>query len=267
MNGQLAEAETGARICIAGMHRSGTSTVAQLLHMCGLYLGNEEDLFRPRPDNPEGFWENRKFVSLNQQIMEAFGAGWDFPLPLEPGWHEDKRIRPISGMAEGLLEEFDGHEPWGWKDPRNSLTMPFWTRLIPDLRVVICLRNPLEVAQSLRKRGNSSPAFSVNLWEVYYRRLLDVLQDDRYIVTHYQAYFRHPLAELRRLLDFLRMPASDQLVAHARSSALKDLRHHSSTTQQMLESGLSTQVVELYLQLCEQADWDHEVPSARMAMG
>lgn len=46
-------------VCIAGFHRAGTSMVARLLARSGVYLGPEEDLLAPAPDNPEGFWENR----------------------------------------------------------------------------------------------------------------------------------------------------------------------------------------------------------------
>lgn len=259
--------DSAAQVCIAGMHRSGTSTLAQLLHLCGLYLGREDDLFRPRSDNPEGFWENRKFVLLNERLLETFGAGWDLPQPLEAGWHKDERLLPIRTEARRLLEQFDGSEPWGWKDPRNSLTLPFWASLLPEVKVVVCLRNPLEVALSLRRRGNSSRAFSMNLWEVYHRRLLDALPEERYVFTHYGAYFYRPLTELRRVLDILRMPASDQLVAHARSTALKDLRHHRFTTRNLLDSGVTSRVSDLYLRLCERANWDDDFSSARKTVG
>ena len=66
-------------VCIAGMHRSGTSMVTSLLKDCGLYLGAEEDLIEKAPDNAEGFWENKKFVGLNEDIVAHFGGTWDKP--------------------------------------------------------------------------------------------------------------------------------------------------------------------------------------------
>ena len=54
--------------CIAGMHRSGTSMVARALHEAGLYLGEEPDLMRPGPDNPEGFWERTEVVAVNDAL-------------------------------------------------------------------------------------------------------------------------------------------------------------------------------------------------------
>ena len=29
---------------------------------------------------------------------------------------------------------------WGWKDQRNSLTLPFWEDLLPGLKTVIVVR-------------------------------------------------------------------------------------------------------------------------------
>lgn len=254
MNGL--RAESIAPVCIAGMHRSGTSTVAQLLYKCGLYLGPEDDLFAAGPANPDGYWENKHFVAINRQILEVYGGGWDLPPYMPEGWHEEEALRPLREEAGQLLGEFEGGEPWGWKDPRNCLTLPFWTSLLPDAKVVVCLRNPLEVALSLRRRGNSTFAFGLNLWTVYHQRLLDALSAEQYIVTHYEAYFYRPQAELRRVLDFLRLPASEQLIAQARTSTMKSLRHHSFTTQQVLDANPPPQLSELYLRLCREAGWD-----------
>lgn len=247
-------------VCIAGMHRSGTSTVAQLLYQCGLYLGREDKVFASGSDNPDGYWEHKELRSINERILEVFGGGWDLPPSLPAGWHTDRRLRALRSEAEKALGEFEKHERWGWKDPRNSLTLPFWSELLPEARVVICVRNPLEVALSLRRRAMSSRAFALNLWWTYNRSLLDALPEDKYVVTHYEAYFYRPTVELRRVLDVLNLPASDQLVARARSTTLKDLRHHSMTTRQLLEANVPRQLTKLYERLCQLAGWNGDSP-------
>ena len=42
--------------------------------------------------------------------------------------------------------------PWGWKDPRNTFTLPIWLRIFPNAKVVSIVRNGVDVAQSLRAR-------------------------------------------------------------------------------------------------------------------
>lgn len=49
-------------VCMAGRHRFGTSMVARLLNLRGLYLGEEADLLPPASDNVEGFWNYRQFL-------------------------------------------------------------------------------------------------------------------------------------------------------------------------------------------------------------
>lgn len=256
-------AQDSAPICITGMHRSGTSSLAQLLYWCEVYLGPREELFAAGPANPDGYWENRKFVSINNKIFESYRGGWDLPPSLDGDWHESEQMEPLKEEARRLVREFEGHGVWGWKDPRNSLTMPFWLDVLPRTKVVLSIRNPLEVAFSLRKRGNSSLAFGLDLWRVYNQRLLDTMPEDRYVVTHYEKYFYRPEDELRRVLEFLGVPFSGQLIAHARSNTLKGLRHHSVTRAELLEAAESfPDVVALYDQLCQQAEFDPENPVA-----
>src|SRR5690349_20762927 len=147
-------------VVIAGMHRSGTSMVTRLLNLCGLYLGKEGDFFSNAESNPEGFWENVNFQKINNEILTSFGGEWDIPPAFEVGWEKSPHLISISNNAKLIIKEISRQPVWGWKDPRNSLTLPFWKRLVPDLKIVICLRNPFEVYRSLSERAYSSSIFS-----------------------------------------------------------------------------------------------------------
>ena len=241
-------------VCIAGMHRSGTSMVTKLLHQAGLYLGPEEDLHPPGPANPEGFWENRRFVRLNQQILVQLGAGWDHPPPLPVDW-ADGRLAPLRAEAETVLEHFTDREPWGWKDPRNCLTFPFWQGLLDRLRVVIVVRNPLEVAHSLRKRNGFSPALGLALWHAHNQRLIDGVGPSDRIVTHYGMYFRNPEPEFRRLLTFLDLPVAEDVIEKVSAAMVADLRHHQLTTRDLVNADVPPSIVKLYRDLCMEANW------------
>ena len=61
-----------------------------------------------------------------------------------------RRSRPFYSEARDIIERvFGGHDNWGWKLPKATVTIAFWRRLVPDLRFIICVRNPLDFAQSL----------------------------------------------------------------------------------------------------------------------
>jgi hypothetical protein len=237
-------------VCIAGMHRSGTSMVARLLHICGLYLGDESDLVPPAPDNPEGYWENLRFVRINDEVLNILGGAWDTPPVVAADWGDDSRLAQCRQDASMLTRAFADREPWGWKDPRNSLTLPFWRHLLTGMRVVICVRNPLAVAQSLNRRHFTSYHLGLRLWGVTNMRLLDAVPPDARIVTHYDAYFRDPQTELRRVLDFLEMDASERDIEHACATVFGTLRHHDATSEDLLGSGAHPWIDGLYATLC-----------------
>jgi hypothetical protein len=240
-------------ICIAGMHRSGTSMVARLLNLCSVYLGSANEILGPRLDNEAGFWENSQFLRLNEEVLAQLGSGWDLPPNVTEGWESREEIIPLRNKAAELVRQFSPHELWGWKDPRNSLMLPFWKGLIPDLKILICLRNPLEVARSLQNRSHSSLAFGLNLWLSYNQRLLYSTQPSERVVTHYNAYFHNPQAELRRVLSLLKIQPSSESIDRACSTISKRLRHSWVTTQELRETKVLGEVLECYLEMCGEA--------------
>jgi hypothetical protein len=238
-------------LCIAGMHRSGTSMVARLLNHCGLDLGPEEDLLPPAPDNPEGFWENRGFFKLNNAILKALGGRWDRPPPLPQGWPDSRAVRRLRARAADLVRGF--REPWGWKDPRNCLTLPFWKKVLPGVRTLVCVRNPLAVAQSLREREGTSLAACFDLWLTYHRHLLAAVPGEDRVVTHFDSYFDDPVSELRRVLALVGMDPGGLDLAGPCSTIRPRLAHHRATVTDLAEAGASDELVESYLDLCVEA--------------
>ncbi len=57
-------------ICILGMHRSGTSTVARTINLLGAYLGEDEKMMPPSPNNPEGYWEHMELFNLHVRLLQ-----------------------------------------------------------------------------------------------------------------------------------------------------------------------------------------------------
>jgi len=237
--------------CIAGMHRSGTSMVARALAACGLELGSESELIGPTADNEWGHWEHEDFVALDDELLARLGGGWDVPPQLEDGWAEGPNLDDLRSRARGLASRFDGREPWGWKDPRTSLTLAFWRSVLSPLRVVVCVRHPVEVADSLTSRGASSQAFGLDLWLEYNRRLLQETSASERVVTHYASYFRDPHTEVRRVGAFLGLVASEQDVGAAAAAIEGSLRHNRAHEDATVE--LDDTVAEVYAGLCAEA--------------
>jgi GT2 family glycosyltransferase len=235
--------------CITGAHRSGTSMVARLLHSCGLDLGPESDLMPPAPDNPDGFWENLRFVAINDELLNEFGGAWD--LPPRVTRFAEKRFDALRAKARLLVSAFSRSKMWGWKDPRNSLTLPFWRAIVPKLRTIIVVRNPLEVAYSLRQRNGVSFHLALSLWGVYNQHALSVTTPKNRIVSHYDSFFDDPHAELLRILSFLGLP--DSQAAKAAALISRERRHTHFATQQLLDAQIPPELFQLYQQLSAEA--------------
>jgi hypothetical protein len=234
-------------IAITGMHRSGTSMITRALHDSGLHLvgTGAEDLVDPAEDNPEGFWENKAVVACNDELLEATGGAWDNPPALPPAAVDDPRVAHVAEASTAALAALAEHDHWGFKDPRTCLTAGYWLDLEPELRFVICVRHPVEVALSLKRRNQNSYSLGLALWERYYAAVLDLVPPDRRIVTHYDTYFVDPEAELARVCGFAGLePAS----LRVRS----DLRHH-TTGIDLGDAGVSASVRSLYAVLCREA--------------
>ena len=235
-------------ICVAGMHRSGTSMIARLLNLCGMDLGLESDMMPASPANPEGYWEHVWFNYYNNRILETFRGAWDLVPAFPNQWQNLPELEWARKEAAERIAQFKT-PVWGWKDPRNSITLPFWRQLLPELKVVICLRNPLDVAASLNKRGSASITSGLRLWWQYSSMLLLSTTPQNRVVTHFDTYFPDGAAELRRVTAGLGMQTSDADIAQACPASKESLRHSVSDVKKLQETSPWTHLVECYCRL------------------
>lgn len=255
--------DTPTVICILGMHRSGTSMITQLLHQCGLYLGSPEDIIGSASDNPDGFWENTRFVGINDELLRLLGGAWDSPPLFESGWVNRPEIEQMLGPARKLIETFQHKGPWGWKDPRNSLTSLFWKKALGpvNIKYVVCVRNPLEVARSINKRSYNSFIYGYKLWYTYNKAIMENTRVNERIISHYDTFFSHPQQELRRLVDFLGIPATDDIIETSCKKISGSLRHHALDLDDLKKAVVSHDLISLYEDLCHEAIRQRETVS------
>ena len=75
-------------VIVLGMHRSGTSAIAGILHLNKIIMGSKDN-FKPKPlpQNPKGFYENYDFRKINDQILKKVNynvksLNYNIPFPL-----------------------------------------------------------------------------------------------------------------------------------------------------------------------------------------
>jgi len=227
-------------ICIIGMHRSGTSMVAQVLHRGGLYLGAPDQLLGSNDSNPFGHFEHKGFIEINDALLSHFGGSWDNPPPLKEGWENDTSLEPMVREAKSLIDNFSLSSYWGWKDPRTTILLPFWKSLIPNLRFVICLRSPLEVAKSLALRDGISIQKSDGLWNEHIWAAIRDTEGYPRIFSFYEDFFKETSVEISRLLNFcgIENPKEQQILNQIVSRELK--RHTSEMGELLKEDKITT---------------------------
>lgn len=145
-------------LMVAGMHRSGTSSVAGLYRCLGADLGTS--LMPPAPDNPKGFFENSRIVFAHDALLAALDRAWNSVAPPAPGWEaSEDAFQACQYLKFILANECKPNAPvWLVKDPRVCLLMPLWHRLAAGLgrtlKTVVVFRHPEEIAASLHAREN-----------------------------------------------------------------------------------------------------------------
>jgi O-antigen biosynthesis protein len=224
--------------------------LTRLLHACGLYLGPKNELMPAQADNPDGFWEHLGFVALNDELLNQLGGAWDLP-PKSDESFAHARLDPLRMKARLLIERFNSPGVWGWKDPRNSLTLPFWRDLLPGMKTLIVVRNPLEVAYSMKERNGTSYSFGLRLWEIYNRRVIEAAREHDRLVTHYDSFFEDPETELQRIMNFIGL--SDTEAGNAAGLVTKRRRHTHFTIDQLIDARVAPEAIELYRGLVAEA--------------
>lgn len=224
----------GQPVCVVGMHRSGTSVVARAMNLLGVSLGDSSSLMKPASDqNPTGFWENEQIVEINKELLDRLGGTWDELPPLPENWAASEAIADLRRKASELVGRVFGDGTiWGWKDPRTSVTLPFWKLVVPGMRYILCLRNPSHVCRSLHRRDGFTPHKSSYLWKRYtLEAILNSEGADRSVVF-YEDFFEDWEHEFEALSRFIHREDSspDAETRKAFREFLQDgLWHHRDT--------------------------------------
>jgi hypothetical protein len=177
-----------------GMHRSGTSALANLLGDLGLRL--PLDQMEPNDDNPEGFGESVAVEGFDDELLAAAGASWHCaPAPEARAPLGDELL--VAGRA-AFRTAFGGppSQPgWVLKDPRLTLLVPEWRQVLAGsgLNALVLFRSPSLVLGSLAspRRAHTllaNPQLGLAIWERSYRQLLcDLTGADKVLFTDFDA--------------------------------------------------------------------------------
>jgi Sulfotransferase family len=197
-------------VLVLGMHRSGTSLCSHVLSALGVDMADDIGV---NLGNDRGHWERWEIVEFHDRILSLFNRDYlgrfhDFALPV--AWWADPRVAEIRREIVAFLERRMGDAYFGFKDPRTVRLMPVWHQIINELKlapkIVLCLRNPVQVARSLRSREGLDPANGEYRWLVHLIDFFRYASNLEFCAVEYEEWFDNPAANIEKLRKFLDLP-------------------------------------------------------------
>jgi hypothetical protein len=252
-----------------GSGRSGTSMLAGLLHQAGYFMGDK--LHKPLESNPKGFFEWMIINQINEQILAGYARenliGKLFKMFLKKGtvhapigrnqkWllslPKDVDVQNYTPQVETQIKEVLAKEPFGYKDPRFSYTLPVWKKFLKPDTVFICVfREPDVTVNSILKECRTreylgslyiNRRMAYGVWFNIYSHILfkHAKHFENFIFVHYdQVYHGTALPMLSRMLG---VPLKKDFVD-------EDLK------RTVPGGSVPGKVKELYERLCEAANY------------
>ncbi|MBO8130500.1 MAG: sulfotransferase [Candidatus Marinimicrobia bacterium] len=247
-------------VLILGSGRSGTSMVAGTLASAGYFMGDR--LYPPRHSNPKGFFEDPEINGINEKLISlvtpnrppiigkyffrarpVYGQRWLSRVPLSVRWKMTREI-------EERIWRVVYREPYCFKDPRFSYTLPVWRPFLKDCCYICVFRDPAATVNSILKECSEvgylfslkiNRKIALEVWELMYTHILEYhVKEGDWLFIHYD---QVPTKEgLDKIEDFTGAKVD-------RSFPEKDLKRSKGDFE------VDSKLREIYSRLCEFAGY------------
>jgi hypothetical protein len=240
---------------ITGMHRSGTSMTSNLLMEISGQTIHPEAQIKSDEWNQKGYFENREVVVLNNTILLGKNAP-SSQIIRNPDIKDKKLKKALLGVfnlryllillypntidrsarryQNQIAAVSSKHAHCIVKDPRFSLLLEAWQKWGKIDKVLVCFRDPKEVAQSLKKRNRLPLRVGYWLWKFHNEQLFRVIEkhgEQQVIFIYFNNFFdpHKREAEIQRLYAFLDLPYDAQQAKQILERVLESrLKHHTN---------------------------------------
>ena len=228
---QRARVNTSRQTLIVGFPRSGTSLVEQVIasHPKGHGAGERAELPLLAEALSRHAGENAHWtVGLNQCNI----ADLD-----EMARFYTSRVNEGAGDALRVVDKLPG----------NTAYLGIAARVLPEARIIHCVRSPIDTCLSAYfKNFQSAYAFSTRLdWLAHHyvttERLMahwKRLLPNRILEVHYERLVDNPEAEFRRILDFIGLPWDHDVLDFHRNRRLNNTASYDQVRQPIYRSSV-----------------------------
>ena len=246
-------------LVIISMHRSGSSLTASLLQTAGLHIGRK--LLGADSVNIKGHFENIDFYEFHRAVLRSQAI-------IEDGWTLQGKIKVedrFVEQAKEIVAKNSMSRVWGWKEPRTTLFLDFWSDLLPEAKFLLIYRSPWEVVDSLYRRGDPTfqdqPELALKVWHQYNQIIIDfydrfsnrcLLANINTIVNFKESYIKAINQKFKTNLTAPESTVYDPSLFHAQPL---------DSYRPSLVNHYCPEAVEMYQELDARAWWPDETPN------
>jgi len=153
---------------ILGAPGTATSLISKALEEQGIDMGNTKGYGRTK------FYENKEFEDLNKEIIEAAKKlEGTKDLPSE----ESIMAVDFEDKIKKIIKKHKG-EFWGWKDPKNSLTLKkFLPHLEGDVYLICCFRKPYHLLHMYNWYRNRTRKENRGIMNTNNRSIISIIKE------------------------------------------------------------------------------------------
>ena len=174
-------------------------------------------------------------------MLASAGSSWDDVAAFPGTWFDSDLAKSFQDrMVQILRADFAASRLFVIKDPRICRLLPFWRSVLKEFgaepHYVIAVRNPLEVAASLKSRDGFLPAKSLLLWLRY---LLEAERETRGQERSFVCYeqllrnWRETAAGISGNLEISWPRTSHEAAVEIEMFLSESARHHSFSAEEL----------------------------------
>lgn len=200
---------------VLGMHKSGTTLMAEILHKSGINMVDEVNYDSNLTyGHLKGKMERQSMVTLNHQFLNSKNVS-SLDINIAPDELElagalfEKEIKDVIEHCQAT------NQTWGFKDPRTCLTYPIWQRYLPEHKIIFIYRRPEKVIEHYSKYFTFPKKYlklyrALVTYNAYNLRLLNIIKGTKIpcIIISYEQLIDDKRA-LDKLSDFVGTPLFD----------------------------------------------------------
>ena len=239
-------------IVVTGMHRSGTSSVANMLYRLGVDFGDPSRFIDADKWNVRGYFESQEITFLNDNIILG-----DFAPSRQywttPDQNRAQSLKMLMALARmrylyflvvgrggiskradlkkaEIMEIADKYKNKVVKDTRFSLTMGAWLRCSTIDKILYCHRHPFEIAMSLKKRSRLPLWIAYRQWHFHVAEFFKQAEGMRMVIVDFNNFFieENKYNEMRRLYNFIERPYVEEEAERLLQSVLEEKLKHNA---------------------------------------